>query len=208
MRPFTFALGAVALAAIPALAARTRQDRLVCGSADMEPRPVDPGDVARMPRPAGDGLRTGTSHRLSKEPSWPLTKPARFADSGPSCGGRTSGTRWWPLCWRASSAAFSSGVALRVAMEAANAFEFCTGCHSIADTSFKEDKETVHHANRSGVRAVCSDCHVPRDWVHKVAAENRCQPGHLPRAHGQGEHPPRSRSTAQQPPKDYKDPDQ
>jgi cytochrome c-type protein NapC len=54
------------------------------------------------------------------------------------------------------------------AMEATNTLEFCTSCHEMRDTVFKEYKETVHFANRSGVRALCSDCHVPRDWGHKV----------------------------------------
>jgi cytochrome c-type protein NapC len=54
------------------------------------------------------------------------------------------------------------------AMEATNTLDFCTSCHEMRDTVFKEYKETVHFANRSGVRAVCSDCHVPRDWGHKV----------------------------------------
>jgi cytochrome c-type protein NapC len=57
------------------------------------------------------------------------------------------------------------------AMEATNTLEFCTGCHSMVDNSFKEYKETVHYANRTGVRAVCSDCHVPREWQHKVVAK-------------------------------------
>ncbi len=54
------------------------------------------------------------------------------------------------------------------AMEATNTLEFCTGCHEMRDTVFQEYKETIHYANRSGVRAICSDCHVPRDWGHKV----------------------------------------
>ena len=57
------------------------------------------------------------------------------------------------------------------AMEATNSLEFCTGCHTMLDNSFKEYKTTAHYANRSGVRAVCSDCHVPRDWAHKVMAK-------------------------------------
>jgi cytochrome c-type protein NapC len=56
-------------------------------------------------------------------------------------------------------------------MEATNTLEFCTGCHTMLDNSFQEYKETIHYANRTGVRAVCSDCHVPRDWSHKVAAK-------------------------------------
>ncbi len=57
------------------------------------------------------------------------------------------------------------------AMDATNSLEFCTSCHTMLDNSFKEYKETVHYANASGVRAVCSDCHVPKDWAHKVAAK-------------------------------------
>jgi cytochrome c-type protein NapC len=36
------------------------------------------------------------------------------------------------------------------------------------DTVFQEYKETVHYSNRTGVRAICSDCHVPKDWTHKL----------------------------------------
>jgi cytochrome c-type protein NapC len=57
------------------------------------------------------------------------------------------------------------------AMESTNTLEFCTGCHTMADNSLKEYKTTVHYSNRTGVRAVCSDCHVPRDWSHKVMAK-------------------------------------
>ena|SRR5437899_9561795 len=54
------------------------------------------------------------------------------------------------------------------AMEATNTLEFCTSCHEMRDTVLQEYKETVHYTNRSGVRALCSDCHVPRDWGHKI----------------------------------------
>jgi nitrate/TMAO reductase-like tetraheme cytochrome c subunit len=52
-------------------------------------------------------------------------------------------------------------------MEATNQLAFCTSCHEMRDTVFQEYKETIHYRNRSGVRAICSDCHVPKDWVHK-----------------------------------------
>jgi cytochrome c-type protein NapC len=52
-------------------------------------------------------------------------------------------------------------------MEATNQLAFCTACHEMRDTVFQEYKETIHYKNRSGVRAICSDCHVPKDWVHK-----------------------------------------
>lgn len=55
------------------------------------------------------------------------------------------------------------------ALEATNSLEFCTSCHEMRDTVFQEYKETIHYSNRTGVRAICSDCHVPRDWGHKMA---------------------------------------
>lgn len=54
------------------------------------------------------------------------------------------------------------------AMEATNRMEFCIGCHEMRDNVYQEYKETVHYSNRTGVRAVCSDCHVPKDWGHKM----------------------------------------
>jgi cytochrome c-type protein NapC len=54
-------------------------------------------------------------------------------------------------------------------MEATNQLEFCIGCHEMESTVYQEYKKTIHYNNRTGVRAVCSDCHVPKDWVHKMA---------------------------------------
>ena len=42
---------------------------------------------------------------------------------------------------------------------------FCIGCHEMRDNVYAEFKDTIHDKNRSGVRAVCSDCHVPREPV-------------------------------------------
>ena len=53
-------------------------------------------------------------------------------------------------------------------MEATNTMEFCIGCHEMRDNVYVEYKKTIHYTNRTGVRAVCSDCHVPRDWTHKM----------------------------------------
>ena len=55
------------------------------------------------------------------------------------------------------------------AMEATNTETFCTGCHEMRDNVFQELKTTIHYTNRSGVRAVCSNCHVPHDWTDKIA---------------------------------------
>lgn len=53
-------------------------------------------------------------------------------------------------------------------MEATNRMEFCIGCHEMRDNVYKEYQQTIHYANRSGVRAICSDCHVPHEWTPKL----------------------------------------
>jgi len=53
-------------------------------------------------------------------------------------------------------------------VEATNEEQFCIGCHEMRDNVYEEYKETIHYTNRTGVRAVCSDCHVPKDWTHKI----------------------------------------
>jgi cytochrome c-type protein NapC len=58
--------------------------------------------------------------------------------------------------------AFNTGI------EATNRIQFCTGCHVMRDNVFKEYTGTIHDKNRTGVRAICSDCHVPKDWMHKM----------------------------------------
>ena len=40
---------------------------------------------------------------------------------------------------------------------------FCTGCHEMRDNVYAEYKDTIHDRNRTGVRAICTDCHVPRE---------------------------------------------
>ena len=43
-----------------------------------------------------------------------------------------------------------------------NTEEFCIGCHEMKDNVYAEYKGTIHDQNRTGVRAICPDCHVPR----------------------------------------------
>lgn len=54
------------------------------------------------------------------------------------------------------------------AMEATNTLEFCVSCHEMEQLVYEEYKESTHYKNASGVRAVCSDCHVPHAWGPKV----------------------------------------
>lgn len=54
------------------------------------------------------------------------------------------------------------------AMEATNTETFCITCHEMEENVYQEYKNTVHYSNRTGVRATCPDCHVPKPWVHKM----------------------------------------
>nr|MDP2191547.1 NapC/NirT family cytochrome c [Rhodoferax sp.] len=53
-------------------------------------------------------------------------------------------------------------------VEATNTEKFCIGCHEMRDNVYAEYKKTTHYSNRTGVRAVCSDCHVPKEWGPKM----------------------------------------
>ncbi|MDD5057105.1 MAG: NapC/NirT family cytochrome c [Sideroxydans sp.] len=53
-------------------------------------------------------------------------------------------------------------------MEATNEMAFCISCHEMSDNIYPEYKKTVHFSNRVGVRAICSDCHVPKSWGYKL----------------------------------------
>jgi cytochrome c-type protein NapC len=55
-----------------------------------------------------------------------------------------------------------------VALEHTNTLEFCISCHEMKDNNFEEYSHTIHARNRSGVKAICSDCHVPHEFVDLV----------------------------------------
>ena len=67
---------------------------------------------------------------------------------------------------------FISGIVFwggfNTAMEMTNNEDFCISCHEMEDNVFQEYKQTIHYSNRTGVRATCPDCHVPKEWNHKV----------------------------------------
>ena len=44
--------------------------------------------------------------------------------------------------------------------------KFCgTACHSMQWVA-KEHQQSVHHTNRTGVKAECHDCHIPHEYPH------------------------------------------
>ncbi len=55
-----------------------------------------------------------------------------------------------------------------------NTEKFCISCHEMRDNVYAEFKDTIHDRNRTGVRAICADCHVPREpgamIARKIAA--------------------------------------
>jgi cytochrome c-type protein NapC len=58
-------------------------------------------------------------------------------------------------------------------LEATNKLEFCISCHEMRDNVYQEYKKTIHYSNRTGVRAICSDCHVPHEWTYKLIRKSK-----------------------------------
>jgi cytochrome c-type protein NapC len=83
-----------------------------------------------------------------------FTKPSRLALGTLLTVGFVAGIIFW--------GGFNTG------MEMSNQEEFCIGCHEMEDNVYQEYVGTIHYTNRSGVRATCPDCHVPKEWVPKM----------------------------------------
>ena len=87
-------------------------------------------------------------------------------------------TRLWTWFWHSSSRysfaaiLFFAGIifwgGFNTFMEYTNTMGFCVSCHEMEKNVYQEYKKTVHYNNRTGVRAVCADCHVPDEWVPKL----------------------------------------
>ncbi|WP_040977599.1 NapC/NirT family cytochrome c, partial [Necropsobacter massiliensis] len=58
------------------------------------------------------------------------------------------------------------------ALEYTNTEEFCSSCHM--NDVVPEYRHSVHYMNRSGVKATCSNCHLPHEfipkWTRKIKA--------------------------------------
>jgi cytochrome c-type protein NapC len=89
----------------------------------------------------------------------------------PRAAGRSWSRRILRIALGAGLAVFLFGGAMggfNTALEKTNSLEFCISCHDMR-WNFEEYKKTAHYSNRSGVRAVCSDCHVPKkDWFAEM----------------------------------------
>ena len=97
--------------------------------------------------------------------------------------------RFWKWFWRPTSK-FTWGAIFIVGgiagivfwggfntfMEYTNTLQFCISCHEMEDNVYLEYRETIHYKNRTGVRVICADCHVPKEWtpklIRKIKASN------------------------------------
>ena len=90
-------------------------------------------------------------------------------------------SNWWSVLRRPSLrfslltllfAGFVGGIVFwggfNTAMEATNTMPFCKSCHEMRAYVYEEYSTKIHYQNRTGVQATCSDCHVPKEWTHKV----------------------------------------
>jgi cytochrome c-type protein NapC len=92
----------------------------------------------------------------------------------------TRPTGWGRLIWWQALVLVIAGVLLAAAgkagMDHTNTLAFCISCHEMKDNNFAEYSHTIHAKNRTGVKAICSDCHVPHEFVdtmiRKVRASN------------------------------------
>jgi nitrate/TMAO reductase-like tetraheme cytochrome c subunit len=79
---------------------------------------------------------------------------------------------WFGVPMVGAASAFAAGIVFwggfNTAMEATNTMDFCISCHEMREHVYEEYRPTIHYQNRSGVKATCSDCHVPDPWVHKM----------------------------------------
>ena len=53
-------------------------------------------------------------------------------------------------------------------LELTNTETLCLSCHEMRSNVYPEYQQTIHYTNRSGVRATCPDCHVPKEWGPKM----------------------------------------
>jgi cytochrome c-type protein NapC len=59
------------------------------------------------------------------------------------------------------------------AIETTNTESFCISCHEMEENVYLEYQDTIHYTNRTGVRATCPDCHVPKEWGYKMVRKIR-----------------------------------
>lgn len=111
-------------------------------------------------------------------------------------GAEATGQSRWQKLWRKPNRWFLLGIpvggyllflggiifwgSFNAAMDYSNTEAFCISCHEMKDNVYKEYTETIHYSNRTGVRAVCADCHVPKEFSLKMQRKIRASMHELP----------------------------
>jgi cytochrome c-type protein NapC len=74
-------------------------------------------------------------------------------------------------------------ITFEAVLAATNTEAFCISCHEMKDNVYAEFVGTIHDSNRTGVRATCPDCHVPKEFHHKMVRKIQATlvelPGHF-----------------------------
>ncbi|MFA7429572.1 MAG: NapC/NirT family cytochrome c [Rhodospirillaceae bacterium] len=73
---------------------------------------------------------------------------------------RPSGLAWSGIFLAGAAFAVIGLGGIHTALTSTQSTEFCVSCHEMT-YAYEDLKKTAHHNNTSGVRAGCSDCHVP-----------------------------------------------
>ncbi len=107
-----------------------------------------------------------------------------MADSEEGNSRRSVISKLWRFLWKPSTsiplavllivgffggAIFLGGVHWALAMTSTE--QFCISCHEMRDHSYVDLQKTIHFVNRTGTRAVCTDCHVPHEFFRKIGAK-------------------------------------
>ena len=87
---------------------------------------------------------------------------------------------WWQSLWRKPRRRWLLGIPVggfvlfgvgvlawagfNATLHYTNSLAFCTSCHEMSDNIVPEYVRSPHYKNAAGVRAICSDCHVPHDF--------------------------------------------
>ena len=110
--------------------------------------------------------------------------------------GNTKSNGLWSRLWRKPGRWFLLGIpaggyllfiagvifwtGFNLTLDYSNSEEFCISCHVMKDNVYVEYQQTIHYSNRTGVRAVCADCHVPKEWFDKLGRKIRATMHELP----------------------------
>lgn len=105
--------------------------------------------------------------RIRKAWQWLRRPHARFTTGALLLAGIAAAA----LAWGGFSAALSYS----------NTLEFCTSCHEMREYVYAEYQESAHYLSASGVRAICSDCHVPRAFLPKLARKIKATFNEVPK---------------------------